>query len=177
MPHPWKRSRSGRTGLWATWSSWRCPCSSQGVLDEMTFKGPFQPKLFYDPMIHQLPCLEKPYVHNSDHVTTSDRFHCSQTSDSHADLHSSCSVSLKHNPFLCLQIKQDKISIPASQFTKINWMQTSRRISIINPLIVVYCLIKHRHESVQEYKKSISPNLIVNFNSNNALLIIPKKGK
>jgi len=27
MPHPWKHSRSGWMGLWATWSSWRCPYS------------------------------------------------------------------------------------------------------------------------------------------------------
>ena len=30
MPHPWKHSRSSWTGLWATWSSWRCPCLLQG---------------------------------------------------------------------------------------------------------------------------------------------------
>jgi len=30
MPHPWEHSRPGWTGLWATWSSWRCPCSWQG---------------------------------------------------------------------------------------------------------------------------------------------------
>ena len=30
MSHPWKHSRPGWTGLWATWSSWRCPCSLQG---------------------------------------------------------------------------------------------------------------------------------------------------
>jgi len=30
MPHSWKCSRSGWTGLWATWSSWRCPCSWRG---------------------------------------------------------------------------------------------------------------------------------------------------
>ena len=29
MPHPWKHSKSGWTGLWATWSSWRCPCALQ----------------------------------------------------------------------------------------------------------------------------------------------------
>ena len=30
MPQPWKRSRSGWTGLWATCWSWRCPCLLQG---------------------------------------------------------------------------------------------------------------------------------------------------
>jgi len=30
MPHPWKHSRSGWMGLWATSLSWRCPCSLQG---------------------------------------------------------------------------------------------------------------------------------------------------
>ena len=30
MPHPWKHSRPGWTGLWTTWSGWRCPCSLQG---------------------------------------------------------------------------------------------------------------------------------------------------
>ena len=30
-----------------TWSSWRCPCSAVG-LGYMAFRGPFQPKLFYD---------------------------------------------------------------------------------------------------------------------------------
>jgi len=28
---PWKHSRPGWTGLWAPCSSWRCPCSLQGV--------------------------------------------------------------------------------------------------------------------------------------------------
>ena len=43
MPRLWKHSRTGWTGLWATWSSWWCPCSLQGGLDYLTFKGPFQP--------------------------------------------------------------------------------------------------------------------------------------
>jgi len=30
MPHPWKCSRPGWMGLWATWSAERCPCSWQG---------------------------------------------------------------------------------------------------------------------------------------------------
>jgi len=30
MPHPWKHSRSGWMGLWATWSTWRCACPWQG---------------------------------------------------------------------------------------------------------------------------------------------------
>jgi len=44
MPHPWQHSRSGWTGLWATWSSWRCPCLLQGGWA----RWHFQPKLFYD---------------------------------------------------------------------------------------------------------------------------------
>jgi len=30
MEAPGKHSRPGWMGLWATWSSWRCPCSLQG---------------------------------------------------------------------------------------------------------------------------------------------------
>jgi len=30
MPSPWQCSRPGSTGLWATWSSGRCPCPWQG---------------------------------------------------------------------------------------------------------------------------------------------------
>ena len=30
MPHPWQCSRPGWMGLWATWSSGRCPCPWQG---------------------------------------------------------------------------------------------------------------------------------------------------
>ena len=51
MSHPWKHSRSGWTGLWATWRSRRCPCSLQGGWTRLTFKGPFQPKLFYHSVI------------------------------------------------------------------------------------------------------------------------------
>ena len=40
MPHPWKHSRSGWMGLWATWSSWRCPCSLQGVRARWPLKVP-----------------------------------------------------------------------------------------------------------------------------------------
>ena len=29
MPHPWRHSKSGWMGLWAIWSSCRCPCSLQ----------------------------------------------------------------------------------------------------------------------------------------------------
>jgi len=29
-PRPWKYSRPAWTGFWATWSSWRCPCSLRG---------------------------------------------------------------------------------------------------------------------------------------------------
>ena len=38
MPHPWKHSRPGWTGLWATWSCWRCPCSLQGVWTRWSLK-------------------------------------------------------------------------------------------------------------------------------------------
>ena len=31
MAHPWKCSRPGWMGLWATWSSGGCPCPWQGV--------------------------------------------------------------------------------------------------------------------------------------------------
>jgi len=31
MPYPWKHSRSGWMGLWATWWCWRCPCSLWGL--------------------------------------------------------------------------------------------------------------------------------------------------
>lgn len=44
MSHPWQHSRSGCSGLWATWSS-RCP---SGKVDCMTLKSSFQPVLFYD---------------------------------------------------------------------------------------------------------------------------------
>jgi len=46
VPRPWRYSRSGWMGFWATWCSCRCPCSLQ-----MTFKGPFQLKHVYDSMI------------------------------------------------------------------------------------------------------------------------------
>ena len=46
MPHPWRHSRSGWTGLWAAWSSCRCPCSLQGRWT-ITFKGLFQFKQLY----------------------------------------------------------------------------------------------------------------------------------
>lgn len=82
-------------------------------------------------------------------------------------MHFSCKVRLKYNACLCLEIKQDKISIPARQSTKINWMQKSRTILIISPLLIVYRLIAHRHESVQAYE-GISPNLSHNFNMNSS---------
>ena len=41
--HPWKHSRPGWTGLWATWSSWRCPCSLQGAGTRWPLKAPSNP--------------------------------------------------------------------------------------------------------------------------------------
>ena len=39
-------------GLWAIWSSWRCPCSLKGVWTRWPLKvSCFQAKLFYDSMI------------------------------------------------------------------------------------------------------------------------------
>ena len=35
---PWQCSRPGWMGLWATWSSGRCPCPWQGAWNEMIFK-------------------------------------------------------------------------------------------------------------------------------------------
>ena len=43
MPHPWKHSRSGWMGLWATWCSWRCPCSWQGDWMRWPLKVPANP--------------------------------------------------------------------------------------------------------------------------------------
>ena len=40
MPHPWKHSRSGWTGLWTTWPRWRCPCSLQGHWTRRPLKVP-----------------------------------------------------------------------------------------------------------------------------------------
>ena len=45
MPHSWKHSRSGWTGLWANWSNWRSPHSLQGVWTSWPLK--VKPKLFY----------------------------------------------------------------------------------------------------------------------------------
>lgn len=50
-PYPWKHSRPGRTGLWTTWLSERCPCCLQSIWNYMTFKSPFQPISFYDSRI------------------------------------------------------------------------------------------------------------------------------
>ena len=43
MPHSWKHSRSGWTGLWATWSGWRCPCLLQGGWTRWPLKVPMNP--------------------------------------------------------------------------------------------------------------------------------------
>jgi len=42
--HAWKHSRSGWTRLWATWSSWRCPCSLQDGRTRWPLKVPSNPK-------------------------------------------------------------------------------------------------------------------------------------
>ena len=47
MPPPWKHSRPGWMGLWATWARGRWPCLQQGV--GITWS--FQPKPSYDSMI------------------------------------------------------------------------------------------------------------------------------
>ena len=56
MPPPWKHSRPGWTGLWATWSSWRCPCSLQGGWTRWPLKVPSNPNYsmilwFYNSMV------------------------------------------------------------------------------------------------------------------------------
>lgn len=43
MSHLWRLSRSGGTGLWATWYGWRCPCSVQGVWTRWPLKVPSEP--------------------------------------------------------------------------------------------------------------------------------------
>lgn len=40
MPHPWKCSNHVWMGLWATWSSWRCPCPWQAGWNHMMLKVP-----------------------------------------------------------------------------------------------------------------------------------------
>jgi len=56
MPYPWKHSRPSWMGLWATWSSWRCPCSLQGIWARWPVKAPSNPSP-YDSMI--LKCMEE----------------------------------------------------------------------------------------------------------------------
>jgi len=43
MPPPWKHSRPGWMGLWATWSSGRCPCLKQGGWNQMILNVPSNP--------------------------------------------------------------------------------------------------------------------------------------
>jgi len=43
LPAPWQCSRPGWMGLWATWSSGRCPCWWQGGWNQMMFKIPSNP--------------------------------------------------------------------------------------------------------------------------------------
>lgn len=50
MPHLWNPSRLAWRGLWATWSSWRCLLIA-GALGWMTFRAPFQSRLFYDSLL------------------------------------------------------------------------------------------------------------------------------
>jgi len=47
----WRCSRSGWMGLWATCSSCRCPCSSQGTWTRWSLRAPSNTKKFYDFMI------------------------------------------------------------------------------------------------------------------------------
>ena len=54
MPWPWKYSRSGWTGLWATWSSWRCPCLLNGFWTSWPLKVASSPS---HSMICWVPCL------------------------------------------------------------------------------------------------------------------------
>jgi len=44
MPHLWKHSRPGWTTIWATWSSWRYPCSLQVDWVRWPLKVPSNPK-------------------------------------------------------------------------------------------------------------------------------------
>jgi len=44
MPHCWKHSTSGWTGLQAPWSHWRCPCSLQGSWARWPLNIPSNPK-------------------------------------------------------------------------------------------------------------------------------------
>ena len=52
MPCPWEHSSPGWTGLWATWSDWRCPCSWQGGGAGWPFKV-LKPKPFCDSMLQR----------------------------------------------------------------------------------------------------------------------------
>lgn len=40
LPYPHKHSGSGWMGLWAIWSSWKCPCSLQEAWTRWPFKVP-----------------------------------------------------------------------------------------------------------------------------------------
>ena len=64
MPHPWKHSRSGWTGLWATCSSWRCPCSLQGGWTRWPLKVPSNPNysmiLFCGSLLFQFVTVVSP---------------------------------------------------------------------------------------------------------------------
>jgi len=50
IPHPWRHSRPGWMGLWATWSSGWQPAHNKG-LELGGLQGPFQPKPFHDSVI------------------------------------------------------------------------------------------------------------------------------
>ena len=80
----WKCSRSGWTGLWATWSTWRCSCSLQTGWTRWPSKVPSNPNLsmilwytetwmfqnifsvflhnmFFKRLIKQVECQTSPY--------------------------------------------------------------------------------------------------------------------
>lgn len=48
IPNAGKHLRSCWMRFWATWRNWRCPCSLQRSWSRWFFKGPIQPKLFYE---------------------------------------------------------------------------------------------------------------------------------
>jgi len=55
--YPWKCSRPGWTGLWASWSSRRCACPWQRGWNSMIFKGPSNPNHSIIPIAACSRCL------------------------------------------------------------------------------------------------------------------------